>query len=288
MTNRARFSTNNQDDTRNLNILCHRNWPIFSKSSKPMAETVNSRLKQGIHNLLTTKNDLIWNYQKMHFNWKFWKKILIATVEDCFLITQAIIKTAEEGQIIIGLNCEGIDFWVKTQTMLVAISTTYGDTFVFDIFTCPEMVTKGGLKRLLECNDIIKIVDDCSKYSLDLYEKYGILLRNIFDIKSAHTILQYQNHMKFLENGEQTIPLERLCEIYGAPANPLKDHLVKLLRTDKSYWTIRPLSPDMLLFAASNVLVLVNEKLYKKMAGYNYFIIGLLFYNFELSNYFIF
>lgn len=80
-------------------------------------------------------------------------------------------------------------------------------------------------------------------------------------------MLQYQ------DNGKQVykvknVSLNTLCEMYNAPQNPMKDQLKNVYKRDQKYWAKRPLSRDMLLYAASDVLVLINEQLYLNMAKY--------------------
>lgn len=62
------------------------------------------------------------------------------------------------------------------------------------------------------------------------------------------------------------VSLNSLCEIYNAPMNPMKDQLKNIYRRDQKYWAKRPLTRDMLLYAAGDVLVLINEQLYINMA----------------------
>jgi len=54
--------------------------------------------------------------------------------------------------------------------------------------------------------------------------------------------------------------------MYNAPINPMKDQLKNVNKRDQRYWSKRPLSRDMLLYAASDVLVMINEQLFRTMA----------------------
>lgn len=60
--------------------------------------------------------------------------------------------------------------------------------------------------------------------------------------------------------------LNTLCDLYNAPKNPMKDQLKNIYRRDQKFWSRRPLSRDMLLYAAVDVLVLINTQLFAKMA----------------------
>ncbi|GAB0089948.1 5'-Nucleotidase, C-terminal [Sergentomyia squamirostris] len=191
---------------------------------------------------------------------------VIATIKECLFVTEAILKSAVNEQVVISFDCEGINLGAKGQLTLVEIGTTRGEAFIFDILTCPEMVVDGGLKVLLESENVIKIIHDCRNDSINLYNQFSILLRNVFDTQSAHAILQLQNHGKQVYK-VKNVSLNTLCEMYGAPINPMKDQLKNVYRRDQKYWARRPLSRDMLLYAAGDVLVLINEQLYAAMAS---------------------
>lgn len=191
---------------------------------------------------------------------------VIQTIKDCLFVTEAILKSATTEQVVISLDCEGINLGVKGQLTLMEIGTTRGEAFIFDVLTCPEMVQDGGLKLLLENENVIKVIHDCRNDSVNLNKQFGILLRNVFDTQSAHAVLQFQNHQKQVYK-VKNVSLNTLCEIYGAAINPMKDQLKNVYRRDQKYWARRPLTRDMLLYAAGDVLVLINELLYANMAS---------------------
>lgn len=59
--------------------------------------------------------------------------------------------------------------------------------------------------------------------------------------------------------------MNALCEYYNAPINPIKEQLKNIYRRDQKYWSRRPLTREMILYASADVLSLVNEKLYYPM-----------------------
>lgn len=63
----------------------------------------------------------------------------------------------------------------------------------------------------------------------------------------------------------KSVALNALCECYGAPTNPIKEQLKNIYRRDQKYWSRRPLTREMILYASADVLSLVNEKLYYPM-----------------------
>jgi exonuclease 3'-5' domain-containing protein 1 len=84
-------------------------------------------------------------------------------------------------------------------------------------------------------------------------------------LQSAHAVLQFQETGKQVYKAKN-VSLNTLCELYGAPMNPMKDQLKNVYKRDQKYWARRPLTRDMLLYAASDVLVLINEQLFRTMA----------------------
>lgn len=57
----------------------------------------------------------------------------------------------------------------------------------------------------------------------------------------------------------KNVSLNALCEMYNAPVNPMKDQLKNVYRRDQRYWARRPLTRDMMLYAAADVLALVPQ-----------------------------
>lgn len=191
---------------------------------------------------------------------------VIGTVRESAYVTDAILKSAQNEQVVISFDCEGINLGSKGQLTLLEIGTTRGEAFIFDVLTCPGLLTDGGLKTLLESENVIKVIHDCRNDSVNLYNQYNIIIRNVFDTQAAHAVLQYQDHGKQVYK-VKNVSLNTLCELYNAPINPIKDQLKNVYRRDQKYWARRPLSRDMLLYAAGDVLVLINEQLYANMAN---------------------
>uniref|UniRef100_A0A336LUJ2 CSON004888 protein n=2 Tax=Culicoides sonorensis TaxID=179676 RepID=A0A336LUJ2_CULSO len=206
-----------------------------------------------------------------HFNGDTWRiKILqntrvIATVKESLFVTDALLKQSKQNPTVISVDCEGINLGVRGQLTLIEIGTTRGEAFMFDLMVCPELVLNGGLKALMESENVIKVIHDCRNDSINLYTQFGIKLRNVFDTQSAHAVLQCQESGKPVYK-VKNLSLNNLCEIYNAPINPMKDHLKNIYRRDQKYWARRPLTKEMILYAAGDVLVLINDQLYAKMA----------------------
>ncbi|RZC37667.1 uncharacterized protein BDFB_011183 [Asbolus verrucosus] len=218
------------------------------------------------------------NHQAHNESWKvklFQNTRVICSVRECQMVIEDIMGKVKGGQspddwpfaddkVVVGLDCEGINLGVKGQLTLVQVATMTGFSYVFDLISCPGMI-EAGLKKLLESADVIKIVHDCRNDSVNLYNQYNITLRTVFDTQAAHAVLTFQETGRPVYKAK-SVALNALCECYGAPVNPMKDQLKNIYRRDQKYWSRRPLTREMILYASADVLSLVNEKIYHPMS----------------------
>lgn len=115
---------------------------------------------------------------------------VIATVNESLFVTEAIAKSATANEpVVISVDCEGINLGIKGDLTLIEIGTVHGEAFIFDVFQCPAIMSEGGLKALLENDNVIKVIHDCRNDSVNLFTQFKVLLRNVFDtqVGSAHT-----------------------------------------------------------------------------------------------------
>jgi len=189
-------------------------------------------------------------------NWK--NKIVqstrvIANVKESLQIIEELMRKSPS---VVSFDCEGINLGIKGQLTLFQIGLPSGQAYIFDLITCPSLVTAGGLQKLLESDNVIKVIHDCRNDSVNLYNQFGITLRNVFDTQAAHAVLQLQQTGKPVYK-VKNISLNALCELYEAPINPMKEQLKNVYRRDQRFWARRPLTREMMMFAAADVLSLV-------------------------------
>lgn len=91
----------------------------------------------------------------------FWKNcsdcrtarhLLIQVVED-------IMSQAATEKVAVSFDCEGINLGVKGQLTLFQLGTMSGFAYIFDLITCPTIVSAGGLQHLLESETVTKVSD---------------------------------------------------------------------------------------------------------------------------------
>lgn len=90
-------------------------------------------------------------------NWK--NKIVlssrvIANVKESLQIIEDVMKKTN---VAISFDCEGVNLGVKGQLTLFQIGLASGQAYIFDLITCPSLVSAGGLQRLLESEAVIKV-----------------------------------------------------------------------------------------------------------------------------------
>ncbi|KAM8713042.1 hypothetical protein ACLKA7_013370 [Drosophila subpalustris] len=246
--------------------------PVHAKAAAATVAATTTAAATGTAAGTGTLNNANPSPSHSYFVGDTWKiKVLqnttvIANVKHSTFVTEALLDLAkDECNIAVSLDCEGINLGIKGEITLIEIGTARGEAFLFDVQSCPAMVSDGGLKTLLEHDQVIKVIHDCRNDAVNLYLQFGILLRNVFDTQAAHAILQYQ------ENGKQVykakyISLNSLCEQYNAPCNPIKDQLKQIYRRDQKFWAKRPLTREMMLYAAGDVLVLIHDQLFGNLA----------------------
>ncbi|XP_073974827.1 egl_like_exo domain-containing protein [Rhodnius prolixus] len=258
---------NDNDKPENNNNV--RNKYVEPAPIREIAVTNNLQkmsLKQRVNSLvmktLAENTEKDRNLAAISVNGENWKtKVLqntkvIANVKECLNLVEEILNSGEGTAI--SFDCEGINLGVKGQLTLFQIGLTNGQAYIFDLVTCPNLVVTGGLQRLLESDKVVKVIHDCRNDSVNLFNQYGITLRNVFDTQAAHAVVQLQLTGKPVYK-VKNVSLNALCELYGAPINPQKETLKALYRRDQRYWARRPLTRDMLLYAAADVLSLVPQ-----------------------------
>lgn len=150
-----------------------------------LQNTTNGNVSSSSNSSSTTTSPVHSNNYFIGDTWKI--KILqntriINTIKESIFVTDAIIKPAtQKNQVVVSFDCEGINLGAKGRLTLVQLGTIRGEAFIFDLLTCPEMINDGGIKSLLENDNVIKIIHDCRNDSVNLYTQFNILLRNVFD-----------------------------------------------------------------------------------------------------------
>ncbi|KAI5735350.1 hypothetical protein M8J77_017245 [Diaphorina citri] len=177
---------------------------------------------------------------------------VITNIKECSSVVEELMRNE-----LVTFDCEGINPGIKGQITLFSLGLLSGQVYIFDLVTCPEVVGTGGLSKLLESENVIKVIHDCRNDSILLYEQFGITLRNVFDTQAAHAVLQFQETGKPVYKVRH-VSLKTLAELCDSPlSSPLKEELRLVYKKDPRYWARRPLTRDMIVYAASDLASLL-------------------------------
>nr|XP_054750667.1 uncharacterized protein LOC129256509 [Lytechinus pictus] len=189
---------------------------------------------------------------------------VIKTVRDGYAVLKPLLETAERLHdtgsnpgLVVALDCEGCSLSKTGRLTLVQLATMEGKVYLFDVFRCPYIFEDGLLAELLQSDAILKVIHDCRKDAAALFHQYGITLTNTFDTSIAYAVLQNQCQVAG-SRPRPRISFQNLCEIIGEDMDiENKKDIKKKMKYIRNFWARRPLSNDMIDYAATDVYMLV-------------------------------
>ncbi|KAK6621823.1 hypothetical protein RUM44_001630 [Polyplax serrata] len=105
-------------------------------------------------------------------------------------------------------------------------------------------------------SDGVRVTHDCRNDASTIYFQFGTILRNVFDTQSAHAVIEMQEMGKPVHKMKD-VSLNTLYKTYNLPINPMKEYFKNLYKKDQKIWGRRPLSREMIIYAAADVVCLV-------------------------------
>lgn len=162
---------------------------------------------------------------------------------------------------VVGLAHKGVNKGVDGTITLIAVSTFDGYVYLFDIKTCPDIMLLGGLIRLLQSVEVVKVVHDCSFVSVLLHKLYDITLKNYFDTQIAYSVIMESRGLT-----RRKISLQSLCDKYYINVYRPPPDIQRKMNNDINFWGLRPMTKVMSNTAAAEVLPLVPY-LYEELCG---------------------
>lgn len=116
----------------------------------------------------------------------------------------------------------------------------------------------GNLRKVLENENIVKVIHSCSGDSAALYFQFKVHLQNVFDTQIAHIVIQEHK-------GTILVPLlklEDICSTYSktSKVSDQKEEIRKnWIKQVGGYRAKRPLTDEMIEYAAGDVTSLIPE-----------------------------
>lgn len=159
-----------------------------------------------------------------------------------------IVKILEK-QEVIGIDTEFVRVETYFANLALVQIATKSETYIID----PLKADVKLLSKVLEDNKIVKIFHAPSQDLAIFYHRYNILVKNIFDVQTAAQLcgIKYQ------------ISYQRICQ------QILNVHIDKTQQFQD--WLVRPLSQEMLKYAAEDVkhLIGLHNFLSKQLQAYH-------------------
>jgi len=169
---------------------------------------------------------------------------------------KAVLAILTKEKPIVGVKCLGVNIGQHGGFItLIAVSCWDGKIYLFDVKLCPAIVYEGGILRLLQSVELLKVFHNCGPDCATLQKQFGIKVKHFFDTQIAHAVIMEKAGMS-----PRRVSLQKICEIYKEPpCYTPSDELERLLIEDPNVWARRPLTKPMQKFAAAFVSPLVPE-----------------------------
>uniref|UniRef100_A0A8D9APH0 Transcriptional activator protein Pur-alpha n=1 Tax=Cacopsylla melanoneura TaxID=428564 RepID=A0A8D9APH0_9HEMI len=179
---------------------------------------------------------------------------VIADVQESLSVTATILNESK-----IGLDLEGMDLGVDGQVSLVTMALQNGNIYIFDVYSCPMIMFDGKVHEVLESERILKVMHGAFGDAGGLLSNFNVRLKNVYDTQCAFTALQLSDP-RLLDNDlvPHTIGLNDLLKFYKIAPNSAKSRMQNSYRGNPHIWKTRPLTDDMLHYAAADVDALLG------------------------------
>ncbi|XP_076457298.1 uncharacterized protein LOC143291320 isoform X2 [Babylonia areolata] len=239
-------------------------WGTKSLENVPLGEQspwrtclLGNNKDRGEHDRQRTSGDV--NFGRVGSCQSVHRSSMQVTVVDSVAECRAAVSGLErEG--VVAVDTEGVHLSRTGPLTLLQVATRSAHVFLFDIQTNRKLMTEGGVQRLLENDAIVKVLHSAKNDQTALLWQHNVELRNVHDTQVAHMELQKAEGHKFPKRAK----LGDVCAIYC----PEKANLVdcdkdvvtrKMNRTEGPYWAKRPLTQEMIDYAANDVVALIPE-----------------------------
>lgn len=148
----------------------------------------------------------------------------------------------------LGVDCEGVSLGRWGRLCLCQVATPQ-KVYLFD--TLREGVLEV-LDSIFRSTSIVKVMHDCREDSSALLSQFDTELQAVFDSQVAHTMLLEQQAARPFQ-----ISLNELLKQVLKLENEQQKSLGQKMKDDPNVWFYRPMSEDLIAYAAQDVMYLL-------------------------------
>ncbi|WJX15577.1 hypothetical protein P8452_05705 [Trifolium repens] len=163
------------------------------------------------------------------------------------------LRPSPQAILIVGLDSE-----ILSDRTLCLLKLAFPDAiYLVDAIDGGKVLIEA-CKPALESEFVTKVIHDGKRTFEVLYYEFGIKLDNVVDTQIAYSLLEEQEGQK--KSPDDNISLDDLLadRRYCGLSDVDKEEVRVLLRQDPNFWTKRPLSDQMIYYAAADVHFLVH------------------------------
>ncbi|XP_067947536.1 piRNA biogenesis protein EXD1-like [Watersipora subatra] len=158
----------------------------------------------------------------------------------------------------LSVDCEGVSLGRTGELCLLQIAIPQR-VYLFDIFVLREKVFDIGLREILERESCVKLFYDCREDCSALKHQYNVEVKGIEDIQLLALLNMKLSGKRWqFVSGLQKCMSYHLGDCGFSGAEKARVHTA--LDNDKGLWRQRPISQDLLRYAAKDVMYLPNLK----------------------------
>eukprot|EP00742_Colponemidia_sp_Colp-10_P008672 GILJ01009407.1.p1 GENE.GILJ01009407.1~~GILJ01009407.1.p1 ORF type:complete len:856 (-),score=129.57 GILJ01009407.1:122-2689(-) len=194
-------------------------------------------------------------------------------VNPAFLQDSRRVKSLLDSKLL-AVDCEGVNLSKEGSLTLVQIACQAG-VFIFDILEAQQstnsaylndMVTL--LRSLFDNEECVKVFHDCRRDTEALLHHLGITVKHIVDTQVVFALIQeyasvFANtstkHSAVVQRTSKTksscgrIGFNALLKQYNLSPNSEKDRVHDIMQQNPKFWSIRPLTMEMISYATQDV-----------------------------------
>jgi 3'-5' exonuclease len=142
----------------------------------------------------------------------------------------------------VAFDCEGINLCRVGTVELVSVFFEQNKDSVFLVDLSGNRGSRvAALKKLFECESVVKVIHDSRMDGDALYHIHGIVLKNVHDTSCFHYVI----------TGRADAGLNDVLSGNSLPGNCVRDK--SIYATNPRFWATRPLTATMINWAGSDV-----------------------------------